>query len=113
MGYYTYHKLTTSGVQPDPEKLADDFLSITKYSLDTIENESVKWYKCTNNMITLSKLYPSTIFEIYGDGEESGDNWRAVFCNGEYKRVEAELVYPDINIQSIGGIGDRHPEFFR
>ena len=112
MGYYTYFKLHTDGESPDPDKLANDFLSITGYSIDALEGDTIKWYDYDTNMLDLSKLYPSTIFHLWGDGEDSDDNWHAVYCNGEYRKVEAEITYPKIDISTIGGIGDRHPEFF-
>lgn len=112
MGYYTYFQLKIDGESPDRDKLADDFLRITGYSIDAMDADTLEWYDCDTDMLGLSKLYPSTILHLWGDGEDSEDNWHAVYCNGEYKRVNAELVYPDIEVSTIGGIGDRHPEFF-
>ena len=113
MGYYTSFQIKLEGIQPDMAKLVADFSKITGYD-DNIftSGEDVKWYKCDKDMLELSKLYPSTIFHIWRNGEKSDDNWHMVFCNGEFNSVQAELVYPPIDVKSIGDIGNRHPEFF-
>ena len=112
MGYYTYFQLEITGQPIDDQVLADDFQQITGYDFDILGSDSIKWYDCESNMRDLSKLHPSTIFHLYGDGEDSEDKWYAVYCNGEGRQVYAEVTYPKIDIHSIGGIGERHPEFF-
>lgn len=113
MGYYTYYHLEEQGhLVLESKQFAEDFEKITSYPLDAIDDGSLKWYDHNDHMLILSTLYPSTIFTLWGDGEESDDFWKAVYCNGEFKRVDAELVYPDIDISTIGQIGERHPEYF-
>ena len=113
MGYYTHFRIETEGEQPDTEKLESDFNRITDgYSFMNISDDTRKWYDYDSNMTELSRLYPSTIFHVWGEGEDSGDIWHHVFCNGESKQVYAKTIYPDIDIKSIGNIGERHPEFF-
>lgn len=113
MGYYTYFTTEIEGQQPDLDKVEEDFKRITDgYSFINIEDDSRKWYYYDENMLELSKLYPSTIFHLWGEGEDRDDNWYAVYCNGQFEKVQAELVFPSIDVKSIGDIGERHPEFF-
>lgn len=53
-----------------------------------------KWYSWQEDMIEVSKLFPDTVIHLDGDGEESGDNWKAQFLNGEYDIVHVEMMFP-------------------
>jgi hypothetical protein len=112
MGYYTLYELETLHTQPDEAQLASDFKEITGYEIGALDNGSLKWYESEANMIELSKRYPSTIFRLHGDGEESDDFWLMYYCNGQSAGGQAELAYPDVDIKALGGIGERHPEYF-
>lgn len=112
MGYYTTHTFEELGVPVlETTTFKDLFKHITDYDFDTADGgESIKWYDCESHMCELSKLFPSTVFIVYGDGEEEDDHWKAAFCNGDMKRVNATFVYPDIDIAILGSFGTRHPE---
>ena len=110
MGYYTLFDLE---IVPDqPIDFPDQFQQVTEYSLSTLESDSIKWYDCDSDMLTLSRMYPNHIFTLHGDGEEQDDKWQAVYVNGQVTKVYAELIYPPIDIKSIDNIGERCPELF-
>lgn len=112
MGYYTRFELNVLYTQPDPDQLAADFLEITGYELEGLDEDTHKWYDYNENMLTLSRLHPSTIFELYGEGEDSGDIWRTCYCNGNRAGGSAEIVYPEIDFKQLGDLYSRHPELF-
>lgn len=60
--------------------------------------DQTKWYDYAKDMIEVSLKYPEIIFEISGEGEESGDIWRHYFKNGRDKRICPEMVWPVFDI---------------
>ena len=54
-----------------------------------------KWYDHEEHMIQLSKEFPYVLFTLKGEGEESGDIWRAKVQNGDYKVQKARIVFDD------------------
>lgn len=99
MGYYTNYTLeqisphTTSIEIPtglSEGELVSDFLSGE-------ETYDLKWYDHFSDMIKVSLANPDVTFKTSGIGEESGDQWKAVFLNGKYKRVDAKIVFDDFN----------------
>lgn len=95
MDYYTYFELDYIGVT-DTEKLESDFLEITCFPINELQEGNLKWYDWESDMSKLSLRHPSAIFYLAGDGEDSNDNWRAEIYRGKVKQVRAELAYPDI-----------------
>lgn len=53
----------------------------------------IKWYNHYNEMVALSKKFPSLYFELEGFGEEHGDMWREYFHNGEGMHSDAKITY--------------------
>ena len=91
MGYYTYFTLTPI---EDPEenfdKLVNDIFEETGiyFSGDGIE---AKWYDCEEDCLRYSKRYPKLLFQLDGDGENSGDVWSERFLNGKCERVQVAM----------------------
>lgn len=112
MGYYTRFELNVLYTQPDQDRLEADFLEITEYELKALHDDTHKWYNYDADMITLSLRYPSTAFELYGEGEDSGDVWRTCYCNGHKAGGGAEIVYPEVDFKQLGDLYSRHPELF-
>jgi len=48
-------------------------------------------------MTLMSKDIPNVLFALAGEGEESGDLWRAYYLNGKTWRSKAEIVYPPLD----------------
>ena len=59
--------------------------------------EATKWYDWQKNMKEYSKEYPDTLFELSGEGEESGDIWRAYFKNGKMQYCQARIVFDEFD----------------
>ena len=115
MGYHTDYTITVHNATQQQMKEIDSILTdcgLDKSSTFEYYIYGSKWYSWDEDLKSISEEFPNIYFEIYGDGEESDDNWQAIVCNGEAVAVQAELVYPPINIQKVGGIGKRCPELF-
>ena len=92
MGYYTSYQLEFPNKNTQNLELYENIIShlrITKewadFALDESgeTNESCKWYDWKDDITEFSKLYPDVVFLLKGEGEESGDIWRAYFLNGK------------------------------
>ena len=60
-------------------------------------NEDIKWYGHERDMNAFSTKYPDVVFQLEGDGEESGDMWKRFFKNGKSQRIEPKLVWGVFN----------------
>lgn len=91
MGYYTQFSVRVS---PDlPEILeAMEEEDGTFYALDE-GADSCKWYEHESDMCELSRRFPDALFELRGEGEESGDIWRKYFKNGRIQRCSAQITF--------------------
>jgi len=98
MGYITEFEVTSE--YGFPEGFEEKFLEVTQYDFYDGMFER-KWYDYQENMITLSKLYPDTLFEVDGDGEESGDVWKHYFKNGKDKKIQPEMRWPKFDESSL------------
>ena len=115
MGYYTLYALSVEKGDPnllESEEFKDIFLKITDYSLESLDNDILKWYEYDKNMLEISKLYPDTVFRLEGKGEGRDDRWISYYCNGESAESRAAIVYPPVDISSMGKIKDRCSELF-
>ena len=114
MGYETYYSLDIvvgDKTLLDSEEFQTFFKSTTLYDFDDLE-DSIKWYEFDKDMLNISEHYPDTVFEIYGDGEESDDKWVSYWCNGISKGGLARIAYPKIDYTKLDNIGERCPELF-
>ena len=66
----------------------------TKYEYWDKGKIRAKWYEWEEDMLKLSKLFPSILFKVDGEGEEAGDIWRAFFKNGKRVKYKAEIRLP-------------------
>ena len=55
--------------------------------------EEIKWYDWREDLKQISEDYPNTLFELDGEGESSGDIWRAYARNGEVQVAKASLAF--------------------
>jgi hypothetical protein len=53
--------------------------------------ERCKWYDYAVDMGLFSLKYPNILFTLSGEGEESGDIWKAYFLNGKMQLAKAEV----------------------
>ena len=118
MGYYTGYNLTVTkrkgslieGIERETEleiakKLCEisdwfypsDFnetVEKSEYPLEElISLDTIKWYDHYDEMIALSKEFPSLYFELDGAGEDPIDRWREYFHNGEGMHSDATIIF--------------------
>lgn len=60
---------------------------------DPFECET-KWYEHEEEMLAVSRKYPSVLFTLQGQGEEADDLWRKYFYDGKVQRTEAVITFP-------------------
>ena len=97
MGYYTYYQLETI---PDNQDVKD----LIKNKYQEIYNNSLsegkgrcKWYGHEEDMLELSKLFPTTLFKLHGKGEEHVDIWDKYFLNGKIQTQRAVIIIPPMS----------------
>lgn len=100
MGYYTYHNLY---IIDNPTDLSDsaiiahlrDYADDARYALeeDGQGYDSCKWYSHDEDMRDFSRLHPDVLFELDGEGDESGDIWQAYFQNGKAQYCQAKVTF--------------------
>lgn len=105
MGYSTNFEITAVGFKdPDQVEFFEFKLKkISGYTFQTTTSDITysgilsdsKWYDCVEDCTALSIAFPDVLIEVEGDGEESGDFWRARFRNGESEKITAEIVFPE------------------
>ena len=108
MGYYTYYYLDAyedgAPITEKREKQIIESFSRLTYLLDyagaaqnfkDIFCESMKWYDYNDNMIEVSKEFPTITFVLYGEGEERDDNWITIYRNGDEEELRGRIVYND------------------
>jgi len=105
MGYYTSYRLKIFEAErhqlnlfetkvvtwsPEIEEAYSNHPGVD-YAVDNTGKtyDQVKWYDYHDDMIAHSKKYPGLVFQLYGEGEESGDIWCEYFHNGKSVRHEA------------------------
>jgi len=98
MGYYTHYTFEVKGEYSPGVKYEDieaAFNKISSYNLNDLEDDTLKWYDCEKDMIQLSLQFPKMIFYLYGDGEESDDEWEAYFYKGVCDQQQVGKLYMD------------------
>ncbi len=99
MGYYTRHELTIISGEDYNIDYEQEIADTTDYM--SLFNDSIKWYDCDKDMKSYSKKHPNTLFCIDGEGEESGDIWKAYFQNGKMFKTKANLVFEEFSIDKL------------
>lgn len=115
MGYYTYHTLKW---RFHPESLGevppiyvqtfldhlraktDDYVDFDENGYPT-NNEGWKWYSHNDDMLEVSRMFPIILFSLYGDGEESDDNWVQYYLNGKTYSIYASLGFPEFDERQL------------
>ena len=101
MGYYTSFTLNVDangesvpGVLQALEELEvfdtlyDNSKTVTGYTY-------TKWYSSTDDLLQISIRFPTAMFTLEGDGEESDDFWMAYIQNGAMQECNGRIVYDD------------------
>lgn len=97
MGYYTTFKLSirngevTEEMQTKLKEIKPEYF-IGHDMEDLLEGlYEAKWYDWKEDLIKLSKAFPTEVFELSGYGEEREDMWKAYFKNGKLQIERAEI----------------------
>jgi len=105
MGYYTQYNLTIAKAngRVEIERINEDLRTISGYNDLGIDaySDTIKWYDNDKDMIALSKKHPNILFQLDGEGEESGDIWRSYYCNGVEESAKAVMTYPSIDFEKM------------
>lgn len=56
-------------------------------------SDSCKWYDHETEVAQFSKIYPDVLFELSGEGEESGDIWKKYFKNGKMQLCQVKMTF--------------------
>jgi hypothetical protein len=78
-------------VVQEPEQLIKGIIGFNPFE------ESCKWYDYEKDMKAVSKKYPTTIFILEGEGEESGDIWKAYFLDGKMQKCKAKIIFDEFD----------------
>lgn len=105
MGYYTNYTLEVHG-ELDQETVASEDYGITVADLINGELDSMKWYDHDSDMKKLSERYPTVLFVLTGEGEETGDLWKDWYRSGRGIHVDAEIVFPEPDIDTLLPVDD-------
>lgn len=98
MGYYTSHTLEVIGGDHLDKDWEIEISNTTDYAdYNIFEGEEIKWYACDEDMKSFSAGYPDVVFIVYGEGEESGDLWKAYYKNGKMQRELAVITYGEFD----------------
>ena len=103
MGYYTSHRLTMIEGSYD---LIEQFVEENEHAKFALCSngdcsESCKWYSHQEDMKAFSKKHPEAIFELSGEGEESGDIWKEYYKNGKMQRCKAVITFEEFNPKKL------------
>ncbi len=113
MGCYTNYeiKIQTLGQEVISEQnliditnfLNEDYLDL---SIDHSKNiittiEETKWSNYNENLKNVSKLSPTYLFILNGDGLEPDGRWREYFFNGKSQYENAMISFNDFKISKL------------
>lgn len=87
MGYYTRYDISNNS-----EEIKAAINEISGYSYG-VESDEIKWYNHLNDIKAVSLMFPGQEIHVSGEGEESGDIWKAYAKNGLVYRAEVVLDY--------------------
>jgi hypothetical protein len=59
------------------------------------------WDNYDMDMRGISKDYPDVIFELSGEGEESGDIWKKYYVNGKIQKCKARIVFDEFDEKKL------------
>jgi len=104
MGYYTNYTLTqVKNSIPDSwfagyiKAHKDDMYGVDE---DGDTTDACKWYEHDVAMQAFSKAFPTTVFKLHGEGEESGDLWEKYYYGGKLlfnATVKMTFDQPDLS----------------
>ena len=95
MGYYTDYDFTNNS-----NEVIELIHEISDYSVAFSGRgriSAVKWYEWKDHLKDVSLQFPDQVITIEGEGEESGDIWKAYFKNGKSFKAQAVLTFEEFD----------------
>lgn len=84
MGYYTNFILNKiEGSDEDFEALVKEINDMHGYDFSSEDVQEGTWYDHSKELKKLTRRWPGLLVELYGDGENSEDQWAARYRNGQ------------------------------
>ncbi len=90
MGYYTRFELDND------IDLIEEFKESCEEAGYALE-ECSKWYNWEEDLKTFSLKHPDVLFEMAGEGEGSGDIWKAYCKNGKIQIETAVVTFGEFD----------------
>lgn len=103
MSYHTYYSLEfpnlSNNAQNDVlfDSIYHSVWNFIGFELSLDGNECAKWYDHDDHMIKVSKMYPTVLMRLHGEGDENGDLWNTYYLNGKMQHCPAEIIYPEFD----------------
>lgn len=100
MGYYTKYKLEINDSNKiDIIKELIEYYHEASYAIneDGSLYDETKWYDHESDLKDFSKNYSNILFELSGEGEESGDMWKKYFKNGKMQESYARIEFDEFD----------------
>lgn len=80
-----------------------DSYDYAKYALTKTghTSEPCKWYDHNEELAEFSKKYPTWLFILFGEGEESGDIWKRYYLNGKVQEAVAKITFDEFDEKKL------------
>lgn len=113
MGYYSrfnFYEAHEYKGQMFQEEFSDEVISFLNDNKDENSDwedllfameESCKFYECERVMCALSEEFPDKLFNVYREGEESGDIESSYYKNGKTVTYKPQFVWPEFKEEDL------------
>jgi len=94
MGYETRYDLSVTGVA-NADEIRQQVIDVSGY--EYVLEDGCKWYDHESDVRRVSAAHPDALFELSGEGEESGDIWIKYFKGGKMQECRAVIRFDDFD----------------
>lgn len=77
------------------------FINYYEENKTFVADEPMKWYNYHEDMLDLSIKFVDVLFELTGNGEESGDIWRCYYLNGKSQRCPGAITFDPFDASKL------------
>lgn len=94
MGYYTDYDFSNNS-----QEVIEAIHALADYPIygNGGNIQYAKWYEWKEHLKEVSERFPDEVISIEGEGEESGDIWKAYFKNGKSFKAQAVLTFEEFD----------------